>query len=82
MEVVKRQSPASNAVFIGKQKLVLLINGNIELSDTETMLSLGNIPGLSAIDDIFEGGVGKFIYRKGNTVTYFDTVTKYIDFER
>ncbi len=76
LEVTKKQTPATNAVFIGKQKLALLIDGKIEISDTETMLSIGAISDIDKVEDIFEGGVGRFIYRRGNSVSYYDTVTK------
>ena len=76
-EVSKKQAAISNAVFIGKQKIAILSNGQVEISDTETMLSLGAIPDINKVDDVFPGAVGKFIYRSGNTVYYYDTVTKY-----
>jgi hypothetical protein len=75
-DTTKKQAALSNAVFIGKQKIAILNNGNVEVSDTETMLSLGSIADIDKVDDIFPGAVGKFIYRKGNTAYYYDTVSK------
>lgn len=76
MEVIKKQASIANAVFIGKQKIAVLNNGQVEISDTDTMLSLGAIPDINKVDDIFAGAVGKFVYRCGNSVTFYDTVTK------
>jgi len=77
LEANKKTSIASNAVFIGKQKIALLSGtGQIEISDTETMLSVGAIPDIDKVDDLFMGPVGKFIYRKGSTVYCYDSVTK------
>lgn len=76
MEATKKQTSVSNAVFLGKQKIAIINNGNIEVTDTETMLSLGSISDIEKVDDIFPGALGKFIYRKGNLAVYYDTVTK------
>ena len=54
---------AKKAVFIGKNKIAYLNNGAVELSDTETLLSLGSIPGLTEVDDLYDGGIGKFIFK-------------------
>lgn len=76
LEATKKQASVSNAVFIGKQKIAIINNGNVEITDTETMLSLGAVSEIDKPDDIFPGAVGKFIYRKGNVAFYYDTVTK------
>lgn|SRR3990167_987790 len=75
-KATKAQSLATNGTYIGKQKMALVINGHVEVTDTETMLSLGPLGDLDKVEDIFQGGVGKFIYRKGNNAVLYDTVTK------
>jgi coatomer protein complex subunit alpha (xenin) len=71
-----KQILAQNAVFIGKNKIAYLNNGNIELTDTETLLSIGSVKGLTKIDQIYEGGVGKIVYRTRTQVKLYDTVGK------
>lgn len=71
-----KQILAKHAVFIGKNKIAYLNNGNIELTDTDTLLSLGSIKGIENVDQIFEGGVGKIIIRTRSQVKLYDTVGK------
>ena len=71
-----KQVLVKNAVFIGKNKLAYLNNGNIELSDTDTLLSLGSIKDFSNLDQIYEGGVGKLILRQKTNLKLYDTINK------
>lgn len=69
---------AKKAVFIGKNKIAYLNNGAVELSDTETLLSLGNIPGLTEVDELFDGGIGKFLFKQKTQIKLYDTVSKQV----
>lgn len=69
---------AKKAVFISKNKIAFLNNGAVELSDTDTLLSLGSIPGLSGVDEIFDGGIGKFIFKQKTQIKLYDTVSKQV----
>lgn len=69
---------AKKAVFIGKNKIALLNNGAVEVSDTDTLLSLGSIPGITEVDQIYDGGIGKFIFKQKATLKLYDTVSKQI----
>ena len=72
----KKQILATSCVFIGKNKIAFLNNGLIELSDTDTLLSLGSVKGVTGVDEIFSGRIGKLVYRKGSNIVYYDTVAK------
>lgn len=72
----KKLISASSAIFIGKNKIAYLNNGNIELSDTETLLSLGNVKGVKSVEEIFTGGIGKIIIKSRSVARFYDTVAK------
>lgn len=50
--------------------------GTIELLDAGSLLSLSSIKQLTDIDEIYQGGVGKFIYKKRTKLGYYDTISK------
>lgn len=76
MEVSKQILNNQKAVFLGKNKLAALNNGRIELSDLETQMTIGQVQDVANVDDIFQGNIGKIIFREHRIVYYYDTVAK------
>ena len=50
--------------------------GTVEIVDSETLLSLSSIKELTNIEEIYQGVVGKFIYKKGSSLSFYDTIAK------
>lgn len=75
-EAQKKHIPASSAIFIGKNKIAYLNNGNVELSDSETLLSLGSVKAVKNVDQIYSGGIGKIILKTRSVAQFYDTVAK------
>lgn len=66
----------TNAVFIGREKLICVNKGNLVLSDTETFLTMGQLANVENVEEIYMGGVGKIITKTKSNICLYDTVGK------
>jgi coatomer protein complex subunit alpha (xenin) len=71
-----KQTSLTDATFIGREKIGVVNKGNLLLSDSETFLSVGQLPNITGVDEVHMGGIGKIICRTKSKVSLYDTVAK------
>jgi len=71
-----KQTNVNEAIFVGREKLVVVNKGNLVLSDCETFLSIGQLPNIENVDEVFMGGIGKALCKTKSKLILYDTVAK------
>lgn len=75
-KAILKHTNMNEGVFVGREKLAIVNKGNLVLSDIDTFLSVGQLPNVENVDEVFMGGVGKALCKTKSKLSLYDTIAK------